>query len=297
MPVPAFRAALCLPAFVALGACVHLDSQGHTAREEHRFKVTGQPDLRLTTFDGPIEIRSWDQPEVLVEVEKRGPEKTSLERLEVTVSQQGDRIEIEARRPMSGERFIAFGVNVSPQVRFIATLPRHAAIVARSGDGSIRIERITGRVELRTDDGSIRGDELSGELTATTGDGSVVLDEVDGSVEISTSDGGVSVTGKLATARVRTGDGSVTLRAVPGSVMSSDWALSTSDGAVVLYLPSDFSADIDAHTGDGRIRSEFSLTEDRSGRENRTVRGRIGKGGHTLKVRTGDGSIVLRAGV
>jgi DUF4097 and DUF4098 domain-containing protein YvlB len=297
MPVPPLRAALLLPAIVAVGACVHLDSQGHSVREEHRFKVTGQPDLRLTTFDGPIEIRSWDQPEVLVEVEKRGPEKTSLERLEVTVNQQGNRIELEARRPMSSERFIGFGVNMSPQVRYIATIPRNAAIVARSGDGSIRVERINGRVELRTDDGSIRGDELSGELTLTTGDGSVVLDDVDGSVEISTSDGGVSVTGKLAAARVRTGDGSVTVRAEPGSVMSGDWALSTSDGGVVLYLPSDFNAEIDAHTGDGRIRSEFTLTEDRSERERRTVRGRIGKGGHTLKVRTGDGSIVLRAGV
>ncbi|MGH9312288.1 MAG: DUF4097 family beta strand repeat-containing protein [Vicinamibacterales bacterium] len=296
MPMPALRAALLGPALLA-AACVHLDSQGHSVREEHRFKVTGQPDLRLTTFDGSIEIRSWDQPEVLVELEKRGPAKEAIDRIEVTVSQQGNRIELEARRPMSTDSFIGIGINVSPQVRYIATVPRNAAIVARSGDGSIRIERISGRIELRTDDGSIRGDELSGELTITTGDGSVVLDDVDGSVEITTSDGGVSVTGKLAGARVRTGDGSVTLRAEPGSAMTGDWALTTSDGAVVLYLPSDFSADIDAHTGDGRIRSEFSLTEDRSERESRTVRGRIGKGGHTLKVRTGDGSIVLRSGV
>jgi DUF4097 and DUF4098 domain-containing protein YvlB len=297
MPMPATRVALLLPAIVA-AACVHVDTQGHSVREEHRFKVTGQPDLRLTTFDGAIEIRSWDQPEVLVEVEKRAPARESLDRLEVKVNQDGNRIELEARRPMSGESFIGIGINVSPQVRFIATLPRNAAVVARSGDGSIRIERITGRVELRTDDGSIRGDELSGELSLTTGDGSVVLDDVEGSVEVSTNDGGVSVTGKLAAARVRTGDGSVTLRAEPGSAMTNDWALSTSDGSIVLYLPNDFSADIDAHTGDGRIRSEFKLTEDSEGeRQNRTVRGRIGKGGHTLKVRTNDGSIALRAGV
>jgi hypothetical protein len=295
MPLPAIRAVLLLPA-IAAAACVHLDSQGHNVREEHRFKVTAEPDLRLTTFDGPIEIRSWDQPEVLVEVEKRGPTKESLDRIEVTVNQQGNRIELEARRPMSGESYI--GINVSPQVRFIATLPRNAAIVARSGDGSIRIERISGKVELRTDDGGIRGDDVSGELTLTTGDGSVVLDDVNGSVEVMTNDGGVSVTGKLANARVRTGDGSVTVRAEPGSAMAGDWSLTTSDGSIVLYLPADFSADIDAHTGDGRIRSEFNLTEDRDGeRENRTVRGRIGKGGHTLKVRTGDGSIALRAGV
>jgi Putative adhesin len=296
MPLPALRAALFAAALLS-AACVHVDSQGHSVREEHRFKIEGQPDLRLTTFDGSVEVRSWDQPEVLVEIEKRGPSKEAIDRLEVVVNQQGDRIELEARRPMGGDTFIGIGINISPQVRYIATVPRNAAIVARSGDGAIRIERITGRIELRTDDGSIRGDELSGELSATTGDGSVVLDDVNGSVEISTSDGGVSVTGRLARARVRTGDGSVTLRAEPGSAMSGDWTLTTSDGGVVVYLPADFNADIDAHTGDGRIRSEFSLAEDETKRENRTVRGRIGKGGHTLKVRTGDGSIVLRTGV
>jgi hypothetical protein len=296
MPLPALRAALFAAALLP-AACVHVDSQGHSVREEHRFKIEGQPDLRLTTFDGSVEVRSWDQPEVLVEIEKRGPSKEAIDRLEVVVNQQGDRIELEARRPMRGDTFIGIGINISPQVRYIATVPRNAAIVARSGDGAIRIERITGRIELRTDDGSIRGDELSGELSATTGDGSVVLDDVNGSVEISTSDGGVSVTGRLARARVRTGDGSVTLRAEPGSAMSGDWTLTTSDGGVVVYLPVDFNADIDAHTGDGRIRSEFSLAEDETKRENRTVRGRIGKGGHTLKVRTGDGSIVLRTGV
>jgi Toastrack DUF4097 len=292
--MPALRAALIAPVLLSAACVVNLDSQGHTERKEHRFKVSGQPDLRLTTFDGSIEIRSWDQPEVLIEVEKRGPTKEAMDRLEVDVKQDADRIELEARRPMGSDRFIGIGVNVSPQVRFVATVPRNSAIVARSGDGSIRIERVNGKIELRTGDGSIRGDELSGELTLNTGDGSVVLDDVDGSVEVTTNDGGVSVTGKLAGARVRTGDGSLTVRAEPGSAMSNDWSLTTSDGSVVVYLPSDFSADIDAHTGDGRIRSEFSLADEDHERENRSLRGRIGRGGHTLKVRTGDGSIILR---
>ena len=38
---------------------------------------TGTPDLHLTTFDGAIEIRSWDRPDVLVEIEKRGADARS----------------------------------------------------------------------------------------------------------------------------------------------------------------------------------------------------------------------------
>lgn len=304
MSSPALRAvALALPlaaltaATVSSGCVVNVDSQGHTVREEHRFKLTGQPDVRLTTFDGSIEIRSWDQPEVLVEVEKRGPTKEAIDRLEVKVNQQENRVEVEARRPLGGDRLMGIGIHVSPHVRLIATVPRKAAIVARSGDGSIRVERVDGQIELRTGDGSIRAEEVSGELTLHTGDGSVVLDDVDGSVEITTGDGGVSVSGKIAGARVRTGDGSLTLRAEQGSAMSSDWSLTTNDGSVVLYLPDDFNAEVDAHTGDGRIRSEFTFADETRERERRSLRGRIGRGGHTLKVRTGDGSIVLRSGV
>jgi DUF4097 and DUF4098 domain-containing protein YvlB len=303
MPSPALRAAARVLPLVALtaatvsSACVHVDSQGHTVREDHRFTVSGEPEIRLTTFDGSIEIRSWDQPEVLVEVEKRGPTKEAIDRLEVKVNQQQNRIELEARRPLSGESFIGLGIHVSPHVRLVATVPRKAAIIARSGDGSIRVERVAGRVELRTGDGSIRAEEVSGELTLNTGDGSVILDDVDGSVEITTGDGGVSVSGRIAGARVRTGDGSVTLRAEEGSAMSSDWSLTTNDGGVVLYLPAGFNADVDAHTGDGRIRSEFTFAGETRARESRSLRGRIGRGGHTLRVRTGDGSIVLRSGV
>jgi hypothetical protein len=243
------------PTCVALAAvvsvaCVNVDSQGHTVREEHRFKLTGQPDVRLTTFDGSIEIRSWDQPEVLVEVEKRGPTQEALDRLEVKIGQQDNRIDVEARRPLGSESFIGIGLHVSPHVRLVATIPRKAAIVARSGDGSIRVERVAGRVDLRTGDGSIRAEEVSGELTLNTGDGSVVLDRIDGSVEITTGDGGVSVSGRITGARVETGDGSVTLRAEEGSAMSGDWSLTTNDGGVVLYLPEDFNADLDAHTGE-----------------------------------------------
>jgi hypothetical protein len=303
MPRPALRAAaLAMPvaallAATASSAChVSVDSQGHTVREDHRFTVTGQPEIRLTTFDGSIEIRSWDQPEVLVEVEKRGPTKEAIERLEVKVSQQENRIELEARQPLGGDSFMGIGIHISPHVRFIATIPRKAAIVARSGDGSIRVERVAGRIELRTGDGSIRGEEVSGELTLNTGDGSIVLDGVDGSVEITTGDGGVSVSGKLAGARVNTGDGSVTLRAEEGSAMSSDWSVTTNDGGVVLYLPDNFNAEVDAHTGDGRIRSEFTFADETREHERRSMRGRLGRGGHTLKVRTGDGSISIRSG-
>jgi hypothetical protein len=57
---------------LALGACVvKVDSNDFRAREEKRFEVSGAPDIDLSTFDGPIDVRGWDRDEVFVEVEKR----------------------------------------------------------------------------------------------------------------------------------------------------------------------------------------------------------------------------------
>ena len=39
--------------------------------------------------------------------------------------------------------------------------------------------------------------------------------------------------------------------------MDDDWDITTGDGSVSLYLPSDFGAELDAHTGDGSIRNDL----------------------------------------
>lgn len=277
------------------GCVVSVDSQGQIVREEKRFSVQGVPDLRLATFDGAIEVQPTDRAEVLIEVEKRGATKEAVDALQVTSTQDGNRIELEVKRPQN-ETFSAFGFNRSASARLIVSVPRRADIVARTGDGSIRIEGLTGRLELRTGDGSIRATNVSGDLLVKTGDGSVTVDRAEGTLDLDTGDGGVNVTGKLTAVKLHTGDGSIVYRAEPGTIMTNGWEISTGDGSVSVYLPPDFSAELDAHTGDGRIANDLTVaSDDSAGHENkRTVRGRLGSGGQLLRIRTGDGSIRLR---
>src|SRR3954471_3934197 len=103
------------------GCTVTLDSQSEIVRDEKRFTVKGSPTLHLTTFDGAIQIQSWDKSDVLVEIEKRGPTREAVNALEIRSSQNGDTIEIEVVKPR-----IAFsvGVRVSPTARFNVWLPR-----------------------------------------------------------------------------------------------------------------------------------------------------------------------------
>ena len=284
-----------------VGCVVGVDSQAQIVREEKRFSVDAAPDLRLTTFDGAIEVRGTDSSQVLVEIEKRGPTREAVDELRVEATQEGRRIDVEVKRP--SREGTVFGINVSTSAKLIVSVPKHSAVVARTGDGAIRIEGVEGKLELRTGDGSIHVSEVKGELVLNTGDGSINVDHAEGRLTLETGDGGVNVEGNLSVVRMHTGDGSIVYRADSATRMEDNWDISTGDGSVSIYLPAGFNADLDAHTGDGRIRNELGIAADRNverdrdsdERDRRTLRGKIGEGGKRLRVQTGDGGITLRA--
>lgn len=294
-PRPPVLVFFCLVASGFSGACtVRLDSQSQIVREEKRFTVTGTPVVHATTFDGSIQVQSWDKQEVLIEIEKRGATREAVEGVVVKASQNGDTIDVEVPKPAGGSLRV-IGMIINPTARLTVWLPKRADLRARSGDGSITLERVSGRIDLHTGDGSIRANDISGDLTMTTGDGSITVDGAEGRLTLDTGDGGVNVTGNLAGVRLHTGDGSIVYRAQPGTSMSEDWDITTGDGGVSLYLPAAFGAELDAHTGDGAIRNELEVSSSGSAEvSRRTVRGRIGGGGRQLRIRTGDGSIRLR---
>ena len=283
---------------VASTACrLNVDTQAFIEREEKRFPADALVDLNVSTFDGSIEIRSWDRAEVLVEVEKRGQDKDAVAKISVTAEQKGNRITVGALH--SGHTVvIGIGRFTSTSARLIVSVPRKINLTARTGDGSITLERVEGKLDLRSGDGSIKVIEGKGEVVVETGDGTLTLDDVSGHVEARTRDGSVRVSGTPGSLRVRTGDGSVSLRIRDGAQMTEDWMIDTGDGSVTAELPAGFNAMIDADPGsDGRVRSDFTLTNSgaantsEKSRDRGPVAGQLGTGGKRLTLRTGDGTI------
>jgi DUF4097 and DUF4098 domain-containing protein YvlB len=282
MPVTRSIGALALPAaliaLLAAPGCVEIvgaDLNKYVERDEKHFAVSGKPDVALATFDGSIEIRPWDKADVQVVVEKRGRDKDDVAAIEVKAEQHGDRIEVTVTEPKRDHGGFIFHVNRS--AKLIVSVPESSDVSAKSGDGSIDIERVAGHVQLRSGDGSIRGRMLGGDVEANTGDGSIRLD------------------GKLSGVRVHTGDGSVTIHADSGSSPGADWDIVTGDGSVTLEVPDGFGAEVDAHTGDGGIHMrDLTLSNVTGNIGKNSLRGRLGDGGRSLRVRTGDGSITLK---
>ena len=282
---------------LVLPACeVNLNTEGVTVREKRTFAVTGQPDVTLETFDGAIEIHSWDRNEVEVEIEKRGMEQALLDQMVIEEQHDGDRVVLRVKGPAAPERRgVTVGVHISPAARLLVAVPRQSVISARTGDGSIRVENIEGRLAVHTGDGSVAAERIVGEFQARSGDGSIRIENAEGRIDVETEDGSITIDAKPSVLRARTGDGSIRLQVQPESAMAEAWDVSSGDGSITLTLPSGFSADIDAETSDGSIRSSYPGLSEQAGSEHRErrreLRAKLGDGGRVLKVRTGDGTI------
>src|SRR5262249_39092470 len=145
----------------------------YTEREEKHFTVSGTPDVTLGTFDGSIEVRSWDKSEVQVIVEKRGKSKSAADTIDILAEHDGNRVTVEAR--IRDHHGFNLHFNDSRGARLIVSVPAAANVLARSGDGAIDIERVDGHIQLRSGDGSIRARDVSGDLDVHTGDGGITL--------------------------------------------------------------------------------------------------------------------------
>ena len=294
-------------ACVMLAGCeVNLNTEGLSAKETLTFKVSGQPQVVLDTFDGAIELHSWDRPEVEVEIEKRAMEQALIDEIKVEASEKNGVVTVKVTGPSRTEfRGVTIGMHISPTARLRVAVPRNSNVEATSGDGSIRAEAIEGRLVLTTTDGSVTGTRLGGDIQIRSGDGSIRIDNATGKLDLETTDGSIGVDAKPTVLKARTGDGSIRATIEADTVMADNWELTTSDGTVVLTLPGLFNGELDAETSDGVVRSSHPLLGDSSearpsnedeNREERrerrrTLRSKMGDGGKVLRIRTGDGSI------
>ena len=289
------RSLIAILAVAASGCVINVDADQVVVREEKQFKVGPGTEVTLDTFDGSIQVQSWNQAEVRVEIEKRGPDREVAAALEVRSSQEGARVRVEAPAPKVKREFIGIGNFSGPSVSFIVRLPENVKLTAITRDGSIAVDKVRGTVNLRSGDGSIRANAVTGDVTLHTDDGALSLVDVNGRLSLESGDGSIRVQGRFEDLHVKTGDGAITIEADEGSAMKDDWDISTGDGSISFHVPRAFNAEVDASSRDGRVRSDIGgLTASNDDDDDRgTLRGRLGSGGHTVTLRSGDGSITV----
>ncbi|HTD22770.1 MAG TPA: DUF4097 family beta strand repeat-containing protein [Terriglobales bacterium] len=233
------------------------------------YAISAKPDVHLSTGDGSVEFITWERKQVSVSVLTEGWQINS-DGVRIEERQVGDRVDVEIHTPHNG--WFCLFCNRSIHVNI--TLPQD------------------GNLDLHTGDGSIKGSRLHGAMYLNTGDGSIHIEDADGQLSARSGDGGIHVDGRFDALRIETGDGSIHADINRGSKMAGSWYMHSGDGSIDLRLPQDFSANLDARTGDGSIQSDLASLSDADTHRN-SLRGKLNGGGPLLELRSGDGSIHL----
>ncbi|MDT5269697.1 MAG: hypothetical protein QOH49_1883 [Acidobacteriota bacterium] len=250
------------------------DAARRTERESNTFTVSGAPRVRVETFDGAVNVHAWDKSEVMYTAVKRATDDREMQGIKLKAQAAGGEVTIRADFDKSFAHVyndngghVSYTSNASAE--FDLYVPRNSTLFVSTGDGRLRVDGVSGEVELRTGDGSIDVTGTRGRLRAETGDGRIRVENFDGDAEARTGDGRITLDGSFHTLAARTGDGTISLSLPEGANATVETNAESvySDGVAV--------AETDA--------------------ESRVRRWRIGGGGgQLLSLRTGDGQIILR---
>jgi len=254
----------------------------------HQYAVKGRPELRLSTDDGSVRVEVGTGSQIEASVTTEGY-KIAPGEVTIHESQSGDQVTIEVRVPQQHHSF----EHGRRSVKLVVRVPPAADLDVRTGDGSVDVEPITGKIVISTGDGSITVAGLHGEVKLHTGDGSIKATGLEGRLRADTGDGHMNVRGRFDALDLRTGDGSIAAEVEQGSKVAEAWSLSSGDGGITLGLPEDLGAELEAHAGDGSVTVDAPVTVTGTVSES-AVRGTLAGGGGLLRVHTGDGSIHVK---
>ena len=174
--------------------------------------------------------------------------------------------------------------------------------------GDVTVQRLDGRLRVRTADGDVALDRVVGpEATLITSDGDIDATELNcATVEIKTSDGDISISALAGDELLlRTSDGDIAIERASGALKAStgdgdiqigldrfeETSLTTGDGDVAISAAPGFAAQLDLRASEVVLHGS-GFRGDKSEQE---VRGTLNGGGPLLHVLSRDGTVVLDA--
>ena len=209
--------------------------------------------------------------------------KKLLESITLQNSGSADVLEIEVQIPRRCSR------------RGIAHLelrvPRDTQVALSSTNGKICLQGLDRSVRARSSNGSVSIREVHGDIDVTTANAKVACLCTHGHLRARSSNGKIEVGGHNGSIDASTSNG--VIKASLDILGTLGVSLTTSNGRIALELPDCPDADIDIHVENGIIRNALEL-EDETGDSNGRIRGRIGKGGTPIRLRTSNGMVSLR---
>ena len=233
------------------------DDYGDRDREQHCEvrDITMKAPQRVLYIDGrdngSVHVYGWDKNEVLVRALISAnayslDEAKSLAK-EVTIETDGDRV--RSNGPSYRRRT---GWYVSYEV----WVPRKTNFDTETSNGSVSVEGVEGRMDLRAQNGSITLRDVAGDI------------------------------------RGQTSNGSVNAQLAGTSWKGEGLDLTTSNGSVNLEIPKGYNARLETGTVNGGMSIDFPITV--QGTIGRRITTNLGTGGTRVRAVTTNGSVRIR---
>jgi DUF4097 and DUF4098 domain-containing protein YvlB len=305
MMVPALAAGL-----LVLSGCELEDwgASGHgrvTKDFHYSYDLKADGRVSLESFNGQVEISTWDQNTVDISGTKYAPTDDALEALKIDIQHSSDSVSIRAVRPSSirgntGAKFVVKVPRGAQLERVISsnggirTIDTNGSARLKTSNGTVRVQNQKGNLDVSTSNGGVELQDVEGATTVRTSNGRVRADGIRGSFEATTSNGGIHATlAKVEagrTVRLETSNGGVELT-LPAD-LRSDVRVSTNNSGITVHAPSGLNARVSARTSNSSIHSDFEMkTQGELSKHH--LEGTIGSGGSLLDLSTSNGSIKL----
>ncbi len=285
---------------------VFADSHRFTEDFQYTYALKPGGTVTLENMNGSVEILSWEKDQIQITGTKYARTEDDLRALKIETVAGPEAVRIRTVRPSDRRRGMG--------AKYFLRVPRNVVLERiatsngsirvediegnsrlESSNGSVTLNRIRGRLDVKTSNAAIRGDGLESEATLRTSNGSIHIEEIKGGLDASTSNAGIHIRlSKPAPGRpVRLGTSNGSIELTMDAVEGNEVRASTSNASITLRLPQAVKARVRASTSNSSIQSDFDVLT--KGISKNFLEGDIGGGGPLIHLSTSNGSIrILR---
>ncbi len=237
-------------------------------KKDETFTVKGTPKVSVDAKNCAVSVRGWDKSEVQYSITRISKRRTQKP-LEFTADHSDSEVKIRINGGKDSSNEDYFGG--AERLRVEVFVPKKSNLWIRT-DREIRLENVSGEIDLKGSDESINVRDVDGKLKIAAADGRIRVIGFKGEIESLTADGDMNLEGDF-----------------------QKITATTTDGSIILNLPDDASATIRANTesvdlkgiAPSRIKTA-DVSEDSSV-------WRIGNGSANYNFTVADGNIIVRS--
>jgi hypothetical protein len=276
---------------MVLAAGVFASTRAGAEDWQKSYPIAGKASLYMSTGDASVELHGCaDCHAVKIVLDWKDRKPSDFVLLE---SQAGDHVSFELKEKSHIGIHISIGNFHEPHLT--VETPAALDLDAKTSDGAVRVAGVQGDLQLHTSDGAVDVSDVEGRLHLAASDGAITIHNVAGTLDSRSSDGRATIDGRFTELHVHTSDGNLDLTVGQGSKLAAASRIESSDGKVTVRLPRALDADLDVHTGDGKINCDLPLKMDgfSTGGSGHHLRGHLNGGGVPLEIHTSDGSVTI----